>query len=241
MALPTRATLRTFARVRADQDASDFPTDAQYNMYLDDAAREVWWDLRAAGWPINFQSLSITASGLTFYPFSLAGQVSSIHGVYFVTGNEVYPMHRVNEGKRAVLQSGTTQSTGYAGFYDPRIDPVLGPGIELLPRPATGSYRVDYVLEHPGFASDTDVWYGPARSDSMIVLKAAYMGVRKEGQARAGEAAALMQEYAAMLAQVVAAASWFDLRSPQMIRDVTSEQNRFAFDYPVAGGGFGDY
>lgn len=241
MALPTRATLRVLARTRADQDASDFPTDAQYNMFLDDAAREVWWDLRAAGWPINFSSLSITASGLSFYPFAVSGQVASIHGVYFVTGNEVYPLHRVNEGKRAVLQSGSTQNTGYAGFYDLRIDPVAGPGVELLPRPASGSYRIDYILSHPGFASDADTWWGPAMSDSLVALKAAYMGVRKEGSARSGEANALLEEYAAMFQKVAARASWFDMRNSQQIRDVSSEQSRGAFDYPVAGDGFGGY
>lgn len=235
MALPTRATLRTNARIRADQDSSDFPTDAQYNVYLDDAARETWWDLRVAGWPVNFASLSITASGLNFYPFSLSGQVASIHGVYYIDGSgNVYPVSRVNEGKRAVLQS-STMATQYAGFYDPRIDPVTGPGIELLPRPAQGSYRVDYILEHPGFASDADTWYGPAGSDSLVVLKAAVYGVKKEGEARAADAASLMQEYQEMLQKVISRATWFDLRNPAQIRDEVSQRSRFAFDYPVAG------
>lgn len=244
MALPTRATLRTLARVRADQDASDFPTDAQYNAYLDDAARETMWDLRVAGWPINFSTTTVIGAGASFYPLSAATpavttQVASIHGVYLKLGTEYYPVHRVNEGQRATLMSTTFQPQGFSGFYDPRIDPVTGPGIEILPPNPSGTYRIDYIAEHPGFASDSDVWYGPSRSDSMIVLLAACYGVRKEGSARSGEAEILMQEYKDLLTKVTSAASWFDMRNSAKIRDVATEGQRFSFDYPVAGPGYG--
>lgn len=235
MALPTRATLRTNARARADQDSSDFPTDAQYNVYLDDAAREVWWDLRVAGWPVNFSSLTFTATGASFYPFALAGQVASIHGVYYISGQDQYPLHRVNEGNRASLRSTSFTPAGFAGFYDPRIDPSTGPGIELLPAPASGSYKVDYILEHPGFFGDSDAWYGPARSDSLVTIRAAYYAVKKEGPARLGEAQDLLQEYKEMLQKVTESATWFDARNPMQIRDVSSERSRFMFDYPIAG------
>lgn len=40
----TRAILRDEARILADQDGADFPSDAQYNVYLDQARKEVWRD-----------------------------------------------------------------------------------------------------------------------------------------------------------------------------------------------------
>lgn len=240
MALPSRATLRTNARIRADQDNSDFPTDAAYNTYLDDAARETWWDLRVAGWPINFNSTFFTSTGATFYSLSAASpavtvQVASVHGIYLRLGTEFYPLKRVNEGQRATLMSTTFQPQGFAGFYDLRIDPVTGPGVELLPPSPGGTYRVDYILEHPGFANDADTWYGPARSDSMVVLRAAEYAVKKEGPARASEAAAIHAEYQEMLAKVTNTASWFDMRNAASVRDVSSEATRFSFDYPLAG------
>ena len=240
MALPQRSDLRTYARLLADQDSSDFPTDTQYNLYLDKGARKVWWDLRVAGWPVNFASTVITATGATQYALSggspsVTTQVASIHGVYFLQGSDFYPLHRINEGKRAALMSSTFQPSGYAGWYDYRVDPTTGPTVEILPKPTAGTYRVDYISEFPGFASDSDTWYGPAGSDVLVSCWAAYLAVRKEGPARLPEAQALLADYKDELAEVVNRASWADMRNPAQIRDVNSEFNRYSFDYPLAG------
>jgi hypothetical protein len=57
----SRSDLRTRARLAADQDDSDFPTDDQYNLWIEAAKREVWYDLVTAGWPVNHESANITA------------------------------------------------------------------------------------------------------------------------------------------------------------------------------------
>lgn len=228
------------AQIFADQDASDFPTTTQYNTILDLAGKEVWYDLLKAGYPVNFSTTIITASGATFYPLSggnpsVTGGVVGVHGVYFIQGADYYPMERVNEGHRAALLSSTFMPSGYAGFYNVMVDPTSGIGVELLPKPVTGSYKVDYIPEWPGFASDVAVWTGPARSDQLVALKAAYYGVKKEGSARAEDAASLDSDYGKLLQNVQDTASWLDLRNPAQIRDVMSQKSRFVFDYPIAG------
>lgn len=58
-----RSALRTRARLLADQDDSDYPSDTQYNLYLESARREVWYALVTAGWPVNYATQSISANG----------------------------------------------------------------------------------------------------------------------------------------------------------------------------------
>lgn len=234
----TRAQLRTNARARADQDNSDFPTDTQYNVYLDSAGGSVWLDLIQAGWPIDFSTVTLAGTGAATIALGV-GSILGVHGVYLKSGGDFLPLSRLNEGQRASLMSQQSPQAGFPGFYEVRINPTTGPVIEFLPLSAAGgSYRVDYVPVWPGFANDSDTWYGPIGSDELLEIRAARYGVLKEG--RSGpEAQALDAEYARQLEQVTRTASWFDLRNPAMIRDVTSTGRRFAFDYPVGGPDYG--
>jgi hypothetical protein len=227
----TRADLRTRARIRADQTNSTFAQDTEYNYWLDEGAKETWYDLIQAGWPINFTALEGTASANPTV-LGISGTVAFIRGVYRRDGNGYYELERIQEGQRAGLISpngGTIPSC-----YDVRIDPTSGPVLEMLPAPSSVQYRVEYILEHPGFASDSTVWYGPARSDELIVLSAAAKAMRKEGNDQG--AAQLDRERALLLEKVTGMASWFDMRNPPKIRDVES-MKRFAdpFRYQVDG------
>ena len=228
--MATRATLRTRARIRADQTDSTFPTDTEYNYLLDEAAKEAWYDLISAGWPINFSAVSLTATGTNPIAIGASGTVAFIRGVYRVDGSAFIPLRRINEGRRGYM---TSALSGPASDYDVLIDPTLGPVVELFPRPSAGTYRVEYIAEHPGFAADGTAWYGPARSDELIVLRAAAKGMRKEGNDQ--DAMQLDREYSMLLDKVQQMASWFDMRNPQTIRDVGDPllPVRDPFDYDV--------
>lgn len=228
--MATRAQIRTRARVRADQDSSTFPSDSQYNDFIDEAGREVWYDLMAAGWPVNFSSKDLTASGSSTLTLGVAGTVAFIRGVFRYASGTWSELDRLNEGDRAALMSSTD---GQTEFYDFRIDPTSGPVVELLPTPSSGTYRVHYILEWPGFSADADVWYGPARSDELLVLKAAAKGCDKEGNTQGAEK--LEREYGRLLAKVANLAGAFDQRNPPKIRDVQGGigVRRDAFDYDV--------
>lgn len=231
-----RAALRTRARARADQDNSTFATDTQYNLWIDEGSRDVWADLIGAGWPIDYSSTTITANGAASYAIAGAGgsstAVFTIMGVYFLMGSEQYELKRANSGALASLRSQPTAGN-YAEFYDIRFSPALGLIIELLPKPTSGSYRVDYVPEFQGLVNDAAVWFGPIRSDELVVLRVAAKALIKEGDDRG--AYVLEQEYTRMLEKVTAQASWLDMRNPPQIRDVRTRQSRGIFDYMVAG------
>jgi hypothetical protein len=233
--MSTRADIRALARVYSDQDSSDFPTDAQYNIIIDAAARKVWMDLYRAGWPVNFSTVTFTSTGATTYtPAALASGVTSIHGVYYLINSDRYELRRVNESARAQLLSATA-ITGYAEYYDVRVDPVAGFVIELLPKSTGITYSVDYISGFTSFASDSTVWGGPIGSDELIALRAAIVGTRKEGEGRASSVSQLKQDYVELLQEVTDMASWTNLRGPAQIRDVTDVKTRFSFDYPVSG------
>lgn len=229
--MATRATIRTAARVRADQDASTFPTDTQYNVFIDEAAREVWYDLVQAGWPINFSTVSKTATGSAFLALAVSGTVAFIRGVFYYNNGTYEELKRINEGDRASLLS--VPGASAASHYEYRIDPTSGPGIQLFPAVTSGTYKVDYILEHPGFSGDSDTWYGPGRSDELVSIRAAIKGCRKENDA--DTAAQLEREYGVLLSQVQAMASWADMRNAATIRVVNDPlgRPRDPFDFDV--------
>lgn len=230
--MATRLNLRDRARARADQDSATFPTDTQYNAFLDSAAQEVWYDLIQAGWPVSFTSVTKTATGVQLLPLGVSG-VAFVRGVFRLDGTTYTELRRLNEGDRAGLMS--SPSSGQATQYSIVIDPTNGVCLELLPVPSAGSYRVDYVAEFAGFANDAATWFGPARSDELIVIRAAVKGCRKEDNEQA--ARALLAEYAELFEKVTNMASWLDMRNSAKIRDVGDAAfgmpRRDAFDFDV--------
>lgn len=225
--MSTRADIRTRARIRADQDNSTFPTDAQYNYWIDAACKEVWYDLIESGWPINFTVGTVT---MTANPTDCGFDAAFVRGVFYNDGGAWRELPRLPEDKRADYMA---TGSGRAEYYDIRIDPTNGPALWLFPPQTSGSYVVHYVGEHPGLAADGTSWYGPARSDELVVLRAAAKGCRKENNDQA--AAQLDKEYDMMLDSVKRMASWFDMRGGAgTIRDVGPlATTRMPFDYDI--------
>ena len=230
--MATRADIRTRARIRADQDNSTFPTDTQYNLLIDEAAKEVWYDLVQAGWPVRFLTASVTPAGAQYVALPATDTVF-VRGVYRIdASNQYVELRRIQEGDRASLLSSTGNS---ATVYD-LVMSSTGPSVELLPRDSSHTFVVEYVREYAGFSGDSDTWFGPARSDEMIVLLAAIKGMRKEGNDQG--ATQLEKEYARLFEKVVNMASWLNMRNPPTIRDVgggpgISSAQRFPFDFDI--------
>lgn len=226
--MATRATLRSRARVRADQDNSTFPTDSQYNDLLDEAAKEVWYDLVQAGWPLRFSTTTFTTSGSQLNLLGVTG-VAFVRGVYYSAGGVYQELPRIQEGDRASLYSSqTNQPQGYQVLQGTN-----GTHIEILPFTSGASILVEYIAEYAGFANDADTWFGPARSDDLIVLLAAMKGMRKEGNDQG--ARELEREYVRVFDKVVNMASWVDMRNAPTIRN-TGDQltpGRLPFDFDI--------
>jgi hypothetical protein len=231
--MATRSELRTRARIRADQDQSTFPTDTQYNYLIDEAAKEVWYDLIRAGWPISFSQASASVGSSAVMglanTFLVSGTVALIRGVYYLNGGTYTELKRLNEGDRA----GLYQTGGTPTHYDVLVDPSEGIAVTVLPYSPGSQIVVEFVREHPGLPNDASVWMGPARSDELIVLKAAMKGCRKEGNDQG--ARFLEGEYAYLQQCVQDMASWTNMRHSATIRDVGDPlgNQRMPFDFDI--------
>ncbi len=105
----TRLQLRTRARVRADQDASTFPTDAQYDLLIDEAAKDVFYDLIQAGWPAETEDLSVTLTGAGSYSLGTPRTMASFTPAWQVqgpVGTDVGTIEWLDDGTDPVLKHG---------------------------------------------------------------------------------------------------------------------------------------
>lgn len=221
----TRLTLKDRAKSRADADGSDFPSDAQWNFHLDEAAREVLGDLVLSGWPLEYDTTTIVTNGTTksySWGLELGGGIRPMAAIMVYTnyGGQQVELKRVNPGRAAFLRSSGANS-GYSMYYEVRNSLTLGPIVEFFPR-VGGTYFVDYIQDWPGFVSDggNPVWMGPDRSDELLVIRAATKAVRKEGRATDGDRLDL--EYDKLLVKVKDMASRFDMRNGAEMRDAPS-------------------
>lgn len=211
--MATRADIRTRARIRADQDQSTFPTDTQYNYLIDEAAKEAWFDLVKAGWPVRPTAVPLTTAGGQYLSTGVSG-AAFVQTVMRREGGQYVELRPIQEGDRAALLS--TQ-TSFPSCYGVAIS-TTGYSLELLPI-TSGVPIVAYIVsEFPGFSADGDTWPGPARSDELIVLRAAAKAMRKEGNDQG--AAQLDQEYMYVQQCVQDMASWANMRNPSIVRDV---------------------
>lgn len=213
--MATRLQMRTRARRKADQNDADFPTDTDYNDYLDEAGKETFADLVMSGWPVDtVTDTLVTNASQRVYPFGVGNIVFSTTMVYTNIGGEFAELKRVNPGHMAQLRSGAITGL-FARFYEVRTGSA-GSVIEFFP-PTAGTYFIDYIVDFPGFTNDASTWLGPPRSDELIVLQAAAKGCRKES--RHGDADRIMADYARLLDKVQRLSSWYDMRNPAQMRD----------------------
>lgn len=239
--MATLANLRTRARIRADQDNSTFPTDTQYLYLINEAMHEVWYDLIQAGWPVSFSSVEVALPSTTEIDnvvslgveAGVTGNVAFIRGVYYKQGGTYHELPRLNEGERPGLYS--TTGVNNPSRHDVRVDVSNGIGVEFLPYTAGTTVRIEYVKEPVDLADDADTWRGPARSDELIVIRAAAKACRKEGNDQG--AAQLDREYLMLLQAVQNMASWANMRHASTIRDVGDPlgRPRLPGDFDVYG------
>lgn len=190
----------------------------------------MWYDLVTSGWPVNYTTQSITATGAGSYPLASGAAVFAVQAVYRVQGASREPVPRVNQSNKAAVLSSVGQAQ--ASSYEVLVDPSAGTVLRLFPAITSGAYEVEYIAEIDGFVNDASVWYGPARSDTLLTYLAAEAGCRKEG--RKVDADTLRGQYNDLLVKVKDSASWIDLRNPPKIRDV-QQALRDPFGYNAVG------
>jgi hypothetical protein len=127
----TRANLRTRARALADQDSAGFPTDTQYNIWLDDGKREVWYALVMAGWPVQYTTQTIPANGSAQYTIASGAAILGVQAVYYSSGGIRTEVTRLDPSDKAGVLSLAGQEI--AAGYEVRNDPASGVVLRLFP------------------------------------------------------------------------------------------------------------
>lgn len=223
--MATRLQMRDRARAKADQDGSTFPTDTQYNNWLDEGASAVWRRLVGAGWRPDRTLISITATGAASY--TLATDVHTILDVTRVISGGRIPMRRVKPEEIQPL----ALLTGPGLYYELTGGALAAQAIEFYPKPTGGTYEVRYIKRFPGFTADGDNWYGPDGSDQLIVLLAAISGANKEDARE--KVASLKDEFQMTWTEVLEQANWLDQQSVPTVRDSRPTYPRDDSDYFV--------
>lgn len=212
--MATRLTLRTAARIAADQDNSTFPDDTTYNVILDQSARTVWRRMLGAGWKPDRTSITTNlVAGTSQY--TIGTDVSVIHSVMFIQGNVRTPLTRI---KPEDLPSILTLPAGQPQCYDILNGGTVAFLVELYPTPsAGGQVDIRYTKRFPGFTADGDTWIGPDGSDELIILLTAIEGARKEDNRAHIEM--LETQYTERYKEVTEAMGWLDSQGQQRVRD----------------------
>lgn len=218
-----RSALRTRARDKADQDNSTFPTDSQYNSWLDEAAGAVWRRMVGAGWKPDRTTLSIAATGATSY--TVGTDVHTVIEVNRIEGTSKFPLRRIKPEESQAM----APLTGQAELYEFVGGASTAMTIEFFPRPTSGSYEVRYTKRFPGFTGDSDTWYGPDGTDQCIVLLAAIEGASKEDAHE--KVASLQDKLKFAWSEVIEQANWMDQKSVPTVRDTRSQYPRDGADW----------
>lgn len=211
--MTTRAEIRAEARALADQENSTFPTDAQYNTYINNAIRAVVRKMIRAGWNPDRTILQVSATGDPFY--SIGTDVSVVTDVYRVTGGRRVAVPRAKPETAPAMEA---YSTGEARGYLLVGGALTDLQLHLFPASSVGEYEVHYVKRFEGLSSDSAHWYGPEGSAELVAILAAIDGKDKEGD----DTRALQEKAALRWREVSEQAGWLDAKGQQTVRDVTS-------------------
>lgn len=232
--MATLLSMRNDARAVADQDSSIFPTNAQYNAFINRAANTVWRRMVAAGWKPKRTIFNITLNGSSTYTINSPGVVEVVDSVHWLgtpgSTNFRVPLRRVKPEELDTLLVAQTGNNPIA--YDLLGGGIDAVSIEFYPNPPSGLIEIRYTnLFGTGLVSDTDTWFGPAGSDELIILTAAIEGMSKEDADTEKVERRLKERWN----EVLEGASFMDATGQQTVRDAR-KRSLFPFDFNARDG-----
>lgn len=205
----TRAQLLDRAAIRADMDSSGFPTTDQRIVTLNEQVASLWAWMLNANYPAKRTVVSITATQ-GGGPYSLAlpnlFRVVAVRDARYPGSSLQGWVKRANDLERSFVNGSAwypMEQMVSNVCYDLEVDPATGPSIRLIPPSTTGPFTVECLTEHPGLPDDTSVWYGPAPSDEVLVLRTAAAWREKEDPKSAMHLRAQAEDRLGELWQVV--------------------------------------
>jgi hypothetical protein len=175
--MPTRAQLISRAEIRANMDRSGFPTADQKVTILNEQAASLWAEMVNANYPARRTVVPVTAvSGTASYPLGVSSllRVVAVRDLRINGGlGTAAWVKRANNLERSRQSVALGYTTAFTPLYDLEIDPAAGPSLVLIPNTLSGSFSVELFEGYPGLATDASIWYGPAPSDEVLVLRTA--------------------------------------------------------------------
>lgn len=205
----TRAQLLDRAAIRADMDSSGFPTTDQRIVTLNEQVASLWAWMLNANYPAKRVAISVTAtSGGGPYSLALPNlfRVVAVRDARYPGSSLQGWVKRANDLERSFVGGEAwypMEQMVSNVAYDLEIDPMSGPELSFTPATTAGNFVVECLTEHPGLPDDLSVWYGPAPSDEVLVLRTAAAWREKEDPKGAMHLRAQAEERLGELWQVV--------------------------------------
>lgn len=257
----TLGQLRLLARQKADRVNSNFVTDTEWNVYINQSYFELY-DILVQKYgneyfvaqPAQFVTQGASpSSGAQFYP--LPDGVTSfldVHGNSFIP-KAIYKLLGVDLGigtnnnawitlkkfqfisrNRYVYPQLTTNLLGVAGLRYR----LVGNQIEFIPQPANGQYiQLWYIPRMTTLLQDSDIADGVSGWTEYIAVDAAIKALAKEES----DVTALMVQKQALLDRIEAAAENRDAGEPETISDTRRYMDLYGFGSPQGDGPFGGF
>lgn len=180
----TLEAMRDQARALADMTNTNFVTDAEANVLLNQAIAELWSMLTTTS-PQRYMTSSVVTMVAGTREYSLPDDFMALLGVDWVVGNDRYPLEPFSLNERGVGP--------YAGItsldpctpgcrYDIRYGGLDGSGARLVfdRDPPAGSVQVLYVQAPQLLEADDDEFDGIAGWEDWAVLDVAIKMLAKE-------------------------------------------------------------
>lgn len=178
--------MRTEARALADQVDSLFVTDAQANVWINQAIAELWSMLTVAD-PQRYMLITTITMVAGQREYTLPTDFMALVGVDWVVSNtERYPLEPFSLNDRYVGPSGGLAwvDTGPypAARYDVRYSGITGAGVRLVfdRDPPVGTVQVLYVQAPQLLTLDASTFDGVAGWEEWAILECAIRMMAKE-------------------------------------------------------------
>ena len=171
--------MRTEARALADQVDSIFVTDAQANVWINQAIAELWSMLTVAD-PQRYMLTDAVTTVPGQREYGLPTDFMALIGVDWVSGNERYPMEPFSLNDRYVGPFGGLGWFDAGGSVPSARYALRGSRLVFDRDPPAGSVRVLYVQAPQPLAVDASTFDGVAGWEEWVVLECAIRMMAKE-------------------------------------------------------------
>lgn len=217
----TLLNLREACKDRADMQNSNFITDAEWNRYINSAAKELYDILILKGLQYTTETSTIATDG-TNEAYALPADFYKLVGVDYIVDNRIYPMESYTFQDRHRYTDSSPQN-----FLRYRL--IGEDSIRFNPVPKPQTITVWYVPVLATLVDDADTLNGVHGWEEYVIVRSAIWAKIKEES----ETTDLKQDWAILKDRIEEAAENRDLGPSGMVTDVNQDIYRRAVRWEV--------